>query len=111
MKQLNAMGNRRHYYRNAAAAASRMQQQQTQQVPDVTATSRLAPPQQQLIGSQLGHNQIQHNTAGSIGQFNSEQPDNMMNNILSNNNSNSTGMGSMGGFMPQGKVPYNMYLF
>jgi len=89
------------------------QQQQSQQGPEVSATSRLAPPQQQIIGAQLGHNQIQHTNPNGIGQFsNSEQPDSMMNNILGNNNTNSACMNNMGGFMSQqGKVPYNMYLF
>lgn len=112
MKQLNAMGTRRHYYRTAAAAAaaaSRMpatqQQQQTvQPIPGQHRSIQQNQTSSSLIGTR---------NSFELNETNSSNNNDMLNMglVLNNNNSGSIGMNNSTNYMHPGKVPYNMYLF
>ncbi len=113
MKQLNAMGNRRHYYRNAAAAANRVQGANTptnngiQQAPEnmgnlaqARANPQQQPPPQPPQQQQQQQMNLQHSLANRGDQYDME----MMHGSIGQPGMNP-------GYMHQGKVPYNMYLF
>lgn len=104
MKQLNAMGNRRHYYRNSSAVANRIQTTQQAQPPQQQPNQ---PQQQQQIAPQMN---LQHNqNLVNRDQYDMSVGIDMMGNGSGSMPGMSQGMNQ--GYMHQGKVPYNMYLF
>lgn len=98
MKQLNAMGNRRHYYRNSSAVANRIATNQAQQ----QAPNPAQQQQQQQIPSQMN---LQHNQ----NLVNRDQYDMSVGMDMAMPGMSQGTMNQ--GYMHQGKVPYNMYLF
>lgn len=125
MKQLNAMGNRRHYYRNAAAAAaaaSRMQQQQGQTEnihlnnmrPNPTQTQN--QPLHQPLSNQIPMNNSNlQNTQNLVNSSGRSQFDIEQNNIdmmgINNNMLNNPGIGmsNPGNYMHQDFYSQNNY--
>lgn len=138
MKQLNAMGTRRHYYRSAAAAAARMPPQQ--QGPNSTQQQGPQTPQSQqsnlngMPGGVVSHlnrsNPMQQPNGpppssstnpnammATRTSFDINDPNGSNNDMIAsmglvlNNNPGSIGMNNSNNYMHPGKVPYNMYLF
>lgn len=101
MKQLNAMGNRRHYYRNSSAVANRIATNQAQQQLQQQAPNQ-AQQQQQQIPAQIN---LQHNQ----NLVNRDQYDMSVGMDMAMPGMQQGNMNQ--GYMHQGKVPYNMYLF
>jgi hypothetical protein len=129
MKQLNAMGNRRHYYRShGSAAASRLQQQQQQNINTSEADSPLLTNGTSPILNQMNSNMIgmmppnnrplpQHqmsmnsntmmpNNLNGYDMINDQNVDlslsdpQSISNNNSNNNSNGIGMMPSNSYMP-----------
>ena len=94
MKQLSAMGNRRHYYRNSAAAAAAARLQTQQNMPSNTQNLNL-PLQTPQMTSSLAPAQNQR-SAYDLDQNEFPTPNTNQTNYMNHTT---------------GKVPYNMYLF
>ena len=110
------MGNRRHYYRNAAASrmAAQTQPENLQPMNNLPRVSHGQPLHNQLP---INNMNMQHTQSMNTqcGQFELENSNNNLDVMGINNNGilSNPGipMNQPGGYVHQGKVPYNMYLF